>query len=194
MKLCNFLKTKKIIKSITFIILLSFLIFLGIYYWHYKNTSELQEVSDTYQSLINTIEKNNSSEKVHNFIKKNNNIYGLLASLEMTKKYIDKNQLQDAEIELKKSFQIIKNVELKNILSIRLARVQLAQKKIDDAIKTLGEIHNEEWKNIKSHLLGYALLIKNDIQGARNIWIDSINHDNSNILKDIIQMQIDNIN
>lgn len=194
MKLCKFLKKRTICISIIFSIFLSISIFLSLYYWHYKKNMHLKEVSDHYQNVINTMSTNNTLESITTFIKNNNNIYGILGALEESKKFIDKNQIHNAEITLNKNLKKIKDPSLKCLLVIRLARTQLAQKKIDDAIHTLETINIDEWKAIKFYLLGYAELIKNDVKKAKKIWLEGASHHSASMLKEIIQMQINNLN
>lgn len=61
-------------------------------------------------------------------------------------------------------------MNLKSVINLRLARVQLQMKQADAALKTLEGVKGEGWTAIVADLRGEILLGKGDKQGARAAW------------------------
>lgn len=81
---------------------------------------------------------------------------------------------------------------LKAVINLRLARVQLQLKQADAALKTLDAVKGEGWTAIVADLRGEALLSKGDKKGARSAWEAGVNSDASPALSEMMQMKINN--
>ncbi len=82
---------------------------------------------------------------------------------------------------------------LKAVINLRLARVQVQLKQADTALKTLDTIKGEGWTAIVADLRGEALLSKGDKQGARSAWEAGVKSDASPALSEMMQMKINNL-
>ncbi|STW79927.1 membrane protein [Klebsiella michiganensis] len=95
------------------------------------------------------------------------NTYGAFASLELAQQFVDKNDLQNAEKQLQQGLTAASDDNLKSVINMRLARVQLQLKQPDAALKTLDAVKGEGWTAIVADLRGEILLSKGDKQGRK---------------------------
>ncbi len=63
------------------------------------------------------------------FAADNKNTYGALAALEVAQQYIDKNELDKAAAQLSRRAAAASDDNLKAVINLRLARIQVQQKK-----------------------------------------------------------------
>ncbi|VEC81421.1 Mlr7403 protein [Raoultella ornithinolytica] len=71
-----------------------------------------------------------------------------------------RNDLQNAEKQLQQGLAAAPDDNLKSVINMRLARVQLQLKKPDEALKTLDGIKGEGWVAIVADLRGEICLTK----------------------------------
>ncbi|WP_246763985.1 YfgM family protein, partial [Cronobacter sakazakii] len=127
------------------------------------------------------------------FVAQNQNTYGALAALELAQRYVDKNDLTNAAQQLQKGLENTKDENLRSLINLRLARIQIQQKQADAALKTLESVKGENWSAMVADLRGDALLSKGDKQGARDAWSKGADDKNSPALGDMMQMKINNL-
>ena len=121
------------------------------------------------------------------------NTYGALASLELAQQFVDKNELEKAAAQLQQGLADTSDENLKAVINLRLARVQVQLKQADAALKTLDAIKGEGWAAIVADLRGEALLSKGDKQGARSAWEAGVKSDVTPALSEMMQMKINNL-
>jgi predicted negative regulator of RcsB-dependent stress response len=127
------------------------------------------------------------------FAAETKNTYGALASLEVAQQFVDKNDLDKAAAQLQQGLAAASDDNLKALINLRLARVQVQQKKADEALKTLDTIKGEGFASIVADLRGEALLSKGDKQGARSAWEAGVKSNASPALSEMMQMKINNL-
>lgn len=164
-------------------------------YWSSHQDSSSREVSAHYQQLTSALDGNKPQtlEAVAKFASDNSNTYGALASLDLAKQYVDKNELAKAATQLQSGIKHTQNANLQAVMNLRLARIQLQQKQADEALKTLDSIKGEGWTAIVADIRGEALLSKGDKQGARDAWSKGIDSEASPALKEMMQMKMNNL-
>lgn len=162
---------------------------LSVRYWYTYNINKVRKNSAIYLTNIKQINLNQHHKQ--RFISKKN-IYGILIVLNQVKDLILNNQLDQAALRLKNSLKNIKDNNIYAIFSIRLARIQLEQKKIPEVLHTLNKIKGDQWNSIIAEIRGDAFLSKGALQEANQEWHNSINFSMSPLIKDLIQMKIDN--
>ena len=118
---------------------------------------------------------------------------GALASLELAQQFVDQNELEKAASQLQQGLAATSDENLKAVINLRLARVQVQLKQADTALKTLETIKGEGWAAIVADLRGEALLSKGDKQGARSAWEAGVKSDASPALSEMMQMKINNL-
>ncbi|SFN12173.1 Putative negative regulator of RcsB-dependent stress response [Izhakiella capsodis] len=164
-------------------------------YWNSHESTISRETSADWQQVILAMDnsKPQTLEAVAKFVGDNRNTYGALASLELAKRYVDLNQLSNAAAQLKAGLKDTNDTELRAVLNLRLARIELQQKQPDEALKTLEQIKGDAWTAIVADVRGEALLSKGDVKGAREVWQQAIQANSSSTLKEMLQMKINNL-
>jgi len=180
-------------KNIIFFILFLFFISLILFYWKYPIPSRQKNLASLkYEEIIKKINMNNSENlnEAENFIIENDNIYGTLTALSLSKRYILSNNLEKAFIQLNNSLKYTKEEILKNILKLNIAKIYIQQFKNNQAIDILQTIHNHNWNNIIENMKGDIFINKNLKKEAIKSWKNSLLSENSNASKEIINMKI----
>ena len=158
-------------------------------------TPNKQDASLAYQNTVTAVSagKPDSLPAAEKFAAENKNTYGALASLELAQQFVDKNELEKAASQLQQGLAATSDENLKAVINLRLARVQVQLKQADTALKTLDTIKGEGWTAIVADLRGEALLSKGDKQGARSAWEAGVKSDASPALSEMMQMKINNL-
>ncbi len=148
-----------------------------------------------YQNAVTAVSegKPDSIPAAEKFAAENKNTYGALASLELAQQFVDKNELEKAAAQLQQGLADTSDENLKAVINLRLARVQVQLKQADAALKTLDTIKGEGWAAIVADLRGEALLSKGDKQGARSAWEAGVKSDVTPALSEMMQMKINNL-
>ncbi|MGP1930943.1 MAG: YfgM family protein, partial [Arsenophonus sp. ET-DL12-MAG3] len=81
----------------------------------------------------------------------------------------------------------------KNLINIRLARVQLALNKIDKAFVSLIQVHDKELSAIIENIRGDAFLKKGDISSARSAYSKGIESNGNEMIKTILKIKINKL-
>lgn len=131
--------------------------------------------------------------KTRNIFIKDNKINYVLDMMELSKSFLEKNQIDQAIEKINNAIQANNDPNIKSMLNIRIARMYVQQKQADLAIKYLNNINQDVWMPIKYNFLGEAMIIKKDINGAIEAWKKGIDYDTANYLKDIMIMKINNL-
>ncbi|MGH8208616.1 MAG: YfgM family protein [Steroidobacteraceae bacterium] len=88
------------------------------------------------------------------------------AKLAMARKYVESNELDKAATELQAVSQRSRDKQLALLARLRLARVQIAQQKPDDALATLNGVDPGAFGSSFHEVRGDALFAKSDKAGA----------------------------
>lgn len=168
---------------------------VGWRYWtsHQENTAK--GASLVYENTVSSLssDKPDSLVAAEKFAAAEKNTYGAFASLELAQQFVDKNELDKAEKQLQQGLTAASDENLKSIINMRLARVQLQLKQPDAALKTLEGIKGEGWAAIVDDLRGEILLSKGDKQGARAAWEAGAKSDASPALSELMRMKMNNL-
>ena len=168
---------------------------VGWRYWSSHQQDTARESSLAYENAISALksDKPEAIGSAEKFAADSKNSYGAFASLELAQRFVDKNDLQNAEKQLQQGLAAAPDDNLKSVINMRLARVQLQLKKPDEALKTLEGIKGEGWAAIVADLRGEILLNKGDKQGARAAWEAGVNSYASPELSEMMRMKINNL-
>ncbi|CDW59773.1 tRNA-synt His and TPR 21 and HGTP anticodon domai n containing protein [Trichuris trichiura] len=168
---------------------------IGWRYWNSHQVDSARSASLAYQNAVTAVSegKPDSIPAAEKFAAENKNTYGALASLELAQQFVDKNELEKAAAQLQQGLADTSDENLKAVINLRLARVQVQLKQADAALKTLDTIKGEGWAAIVADLRGEALLSKGDKQGARSAWEAGVKSDVTPALSEMMQMKINNL-
>ena len=160
---------------------------IGWRYWNSHQVDSARSASLAYQNAVTAVSegKPDSIPAAEKFAAENKNTYGALASLELAQQFVDKNELEKAAAQLQQGLADTSDENLKAVINLRLARVQVQLKQADAALKTLD--------TIVADLRGEALLSKGDKQGARSAWEAGVKSDVTPALSEMMQMKINNL-
>jgi len=168
---------------------------VGWRYWNNHQVDSARGSSLQYENTVSAIraDQPQTLAAAEKFAADNNNTYGALASLEVAQQFVDKNELDKAAAQLQQGLASASDDNLKAVINLRLARIQVQQKKTDDALKTLDSVKGEGYAAIVADLRGEALLSKGDKQGARSAWEAGVKSNASPALSEMLQMKINNL-
>ncbi|ACL30387.1 tetratricopeptide repeat protein [Buchnera aphidicola str. APS (Acyrthosiphon pisum)] len=183
-------------KNIIFFILFFLIISLILFNWKYfslVNKENLESLK--YEKIIKKINKKKSKNlyEVENFIVQNTSIYGTLTALSLAKKYVECNNLDKALLQLNNSLKYTKEENLKNLLKINIAKIQIQKNENNKAMNILETIQNHNWKNIIEHMKGDIFININNKKEAIKSWKKSLFIEDSNASKEIINMKLNEL-
>ena len=161
-------------------VLIALIAFFGWEYWQKKTYAENQNQTAKVQQLMDEAKAANGNEKVYaaltasadKIVKENpDSVHAIQAQFVMAKLAYDKGDYATAERELKK----VENSKLDDqgllqIVKLRLADSQLAQKKYDEALKTLANVTEPSFKATAEEAKGDVYVAKNDIENAKKSY------------------------
>ncbi|WP_313487885.1 YfgM family protein [Pseudescherichia sp.] len=168
---------------------------VGWRYWTSHQDDSVRESSWAYENAVSALraDKPDTLAAAEKFAADTKNTYGAFASLELAQQFVESNQLDKAAAQLQQGLAAASDENLKAVINLRLARVQIQLKQADAALKTLESIKGEGWTAIVADLRGEALLSKGDKQGARSAWETGAKSDASPALSEMLQMKINNL-
>jgi len=166
--------------------------------WRYWTSHQADSAKTSSMAYDNTVAALNVNKPetlttAEKFAADNKNVYGAFTSLELAQQYVDKNELDKAAKQLELGLADAADDNLKSVISMRLARVQLQQKQADAALKTLENIKGEGWTAIVADLRGEILLSKGDKKGAHAAWEAGVKSDSSPALSEMMRMKMNNL-
>ncbi|XRY30944.1 MAG: tetratricopeptide repeat protein [Buchnera aphidicola (Tetraneura akinire)] len=121
---------------------------------------------------------------------KNKNAYSLLIGLKLSKEYIKNNELSQSEEILNILKDITNEENLKNIIKFRILDLEIEQKEINKAKKTISEIKKKGWENVFMDKQGDIYCLENKKKLATITWKRSLKYQIDNKSKEIIKMKI----
>ena len=159
-------------------ILIALIAFFGWEYWQKKTLAESQTATAKVQQLMDSAKSaqgdafSQLSTSADSIMKEApDSPQAIQAQLVMAKLAYDKADYASAEKALKK----VENVKagddgLIQIVKLRLAYAQLAQKKYDEALKTLEAVTDPAFKATADEARGDVYVAKNDIENAKKVY------------------------
>ena len=161
-------------------ILIALIAFFGWEYWQKKNLTEAQNQTAKVQKLMDEAKAASGhpnalatvSEAADKIVKDDaDSVQAIQTQFILAKLAYDKQDYAAAEKALKKvENSKVKDAGLVQIVKIRLADSQLAQKKYDDALKTLSTVTEPAFKATADELRGDIYVAKKDNASARKAY------------------------
>lgn len=161
-------------------VLIALIAFFGWEYWQKKTLAENQNETAKVQQLMDDAKAVGGDPKASaalitsadKIVKDNpDSVQAIQAQIVMAKLAFDKNDYATAERELKKvENSKLKDAGLLQVVKLKLADTQLAQKKFDEALKTLSVVDEPAFKASAEELKGDIYVAKNDIDNAKKSY------------------------
>ena len=161
-------------------ILIALIAFFGWEYWQKKNLTEAQNQTAKVQKLMDEAKAVSGqpnalatvSEAADKIVKDDaDSVQAIQTQFILAKLAYDKQDYAAAEKALKKvENSKVKDAGLVQIVKIRLANSQLAQKKYDEALKTLSKVTEPAFKATADELRGDIYVAKKDNASARKAY------------------------
>lgn len=165
----------------------------GLWGWRYYNEQVLlsqEAASDAYQAAIEQLQQEDTSA-VKSFIEeKSDSNYAVLAALQLAKEAVKHDDLTEAAKQLQWAADNVDAQEIKEIALMRLARVQKAQEKYDDALTTLGKVSSEAFMAQVHSIKGDVLVNQGKFSEAQTEYTQALELDENNTL---LQMKVDDL-
>ncbi|OKB65978.1 hypothetical protein BHU62_15105 [Serratia marcescens] len=164
-------------------------------YWQSHENANMMAASQSYQEASDRLAagKPDDVAAAEKFVQANGNSYGVLAALQLAKHFVEQNDFAKAEQQLALAQGQTKDDNLLAMIDLRLARVQLQEKKLDEALKTLDGVKGEGWAAMTQDVRGDVLLAKGDAKGAREAYSKGIESNASQALQVLLRMKLNNL-
>lgn len=169
---------------------------VGWRYWHNHQNDAMMASSASWQQ-VNTALTGDASDRslsaAQKFADVNNNNYGALTSMDLARLYVDKGNFAAAEQQLAKALSQTKEENLRALINIRLARVQIQANNVDGALTTLGNVKHEGWSALVEDARGDAQVIKGNNQAAREAYDKALKANPPQALQALLRMKLNNL-
>jgi len=164
-------------------------------YWQSHENTALTEASASYQQASSALADNKADgvAGLQKFAENNSNSYGVFAALELAEHFVQAKDFTNAEKQLTQASQLSKDDNLVSLVNYRLARVQLQENKLDDALKTLDNVKGDGWMAMQQEVRGDVLLAKGDTKGARDAYSKGLDSKPSQTLQTMLRMKLNNL-
>lgn len=170
----------------------------GFKYWQNEQLNKTVAASQTYDAMLDDLSKNKLDDAT---IKGEallgqfpDSQYANQASLLMAKMAIEKGDVAKAKAHLNRVVDKSEQNTLKNLASIRLARILVGEGAADDALTVLGKISEvENFKAQYEELLGDIHAAKGEKQQAKEAYGRSLEAATVGERSNLIRMKIDQL-
>ncbi|NIG62604.1 MAG: YfgM family protein [Serratia symbiotica] len=174
---------------------LSIAALVGWCYWQNHQSVELIAASQFYHEAGDRLAAGKPGDVAvaEKFIQANRNSYGVLAALQLAKHFVEQYDFAKAEQQLLQAQSQTKDDNLLSQINLRLARVQLQEKKWDNALKTLDEVKDACWAALVQDTRGDVLLAQGDAEGARAAYSKGLEYNVSQALEVLLRIKLNNL-
>jgi predicted negative regulator of RcsB-dependent stress response len=155
----------------------------GLFGWRYyveQNNAHAVQASDLYMQVLQNTASNTIDEKtidIHNQLINvySDTPYAALASLALAKTEYEKGNADGAATQLELALKHANDDLIKELASLRLARVYIEQEKYDDAMTLLNKKHAAAYDAQYEELKGDVYLARGEVTQARMAYDNAIN-------------------
>lgn len=184
---------KKTWKLILAVLIIGLISSLGWKYWQSKTHKGLEEASKKYDSLLTKLDNTNhdSVKELVAFSKSENNIYGVLATLDAAKFYVDNvKDYAAAQTILESAITKTNDEVILDIIYTRIARLQYQQALFEDSLRSLDKIKSASWSAIVNDIRGDIYVKLSRYNEATNAYSIALSSQPAPALEKNIQMKL----
>jgi predicted negative regulator of RcsB-dependent stress response len=151
-------------------VVLGVAVLAGWRYWQDRVTTRAQTAAARYNDVIAALDANDAGRAVEltDQLRKeySDTPYVDQSDLALAREYVETGDMDAAAARLRSVMANSDDDELRHVATLRLARVQIAQGKPDDALATLGPSSDSAFDPRYAEVRGDALVAKGDTRGA----------------------------
>ena len=193
---------KKWIKQYSLVILggvlLAVIIISGWRYWQERQQKILSHASSVYDEMLTMRAQNDQTATLVQakklFVHYENTTYGPLAALMLARDASNKKDYQKAETELQWMLDNSRIAALRQIARLRLARVQIAANKPEEALKTLNKVEDKAFLGLINEVRGDTYITLKNTALARQSYQQALEQlPNAEVVRPLLQMKYDNL-
>lgn len=162
-------------------------------YWQKHQINQMESASTLYSTFQTTaddaIAAKNMQTLQADYAK---SPYAALVSLETAKKHAEKGEYEPAIAALRWVIANTKDIDLKNIASVRLARVLASAGQYDEALKLASESYGASYESVLEEVKGDIYSAQKKIEDARKAYERAILAAKNNS-SELIKIKLDNL-
>lgn len=179
-------------------IVLGILLILGIDQWRTHQANHRAEAAVEYQQMMQAIQSDNpqaidnAADKLKDKYK--DTPFAVFAALQQADLAVKAGKPNEAEMPLKWAREHARNKSLRSLAQLRLARVDLAAGRAEDALVTLDAIPQEDYAGLVAELRGDALVTLDRRDEARKAYQDALAaFEEGAAVRNLVQMKLDDL-
>ncbi|MFZ2314963.1 MAG: tetratricopeptide repeat protein [Gammaproteobacteria bacterium] len=167
-------------------------------YWQQRQTRILNHASAVYDDMLTMRAQNNAAGTLIQaqklFTHYHQTVYGQLAALAIARDAVNKKDFDEAKKQLNWVIGHSKVASIRQIACLRLARLQLAEQKPEESLKTLDDVDDKNFLGLINEVKGDAYLAMKKPDEARKAYADALKTlPNADVLRPLLQMKYDNL-
>ncbi|KEZ75847.1 YfgM family protein [Salinisphaera hydrothermalis] len=177
-------------------VLIGLLAIGGWYAWGWYSNRQDAQAADMYAEVQQGISAQNVTGGIDNIVEKlksdySGTPYAGAAALSMASYYVDQKKLDKAAAELDWAIKNADGKGIREIATVRKARVLWAQKKPDAALKLLNRDHPASFDSLFAELAGDIHAAQGDDAAAHAAYKKAMSHLPSDAPKQMLQHKLD---
>lgn len=162
-------------------------------YWQKYQIKTMEGASSLYSSVQTTVDDAVAAKNIQTLqTDYPKSPYAALASLETAKKHAEKGEYEPAITALRWAIDNTKDVDLKNVASVRLARVLTAAGKYDEALQLANQTYGASYESVLEELKGDIYSAQKKTEEARKAYERAILAAKNNS-SELIKIKLDNL-
>lgn len=165
----------------------------GIWGWNYYQEAELESIAQNSIEFSKLAEAKDVVAQGEAFVSSHGDTqYGQLAQLLIVKSLVENKDYDKAITILKDVIASDVDSSVKSVATVRLARIELATGKTDDALATLNTVADKAFAVIKNELSGDAYIVKGELEQARAAYQAALDAAGDQVSNDL-RMKFDDL-
>ena len=167
-------------------------------YWQDRQNKILDHASSVYDEMLTRRAQNDSAATLVQaqklFAHYSQTTYGAMAALMLARDAVAKKNYPEAEKQLNWLIDNSKVNSFRQIARLRLARINIAEQKPDEALKLLQTIEDKNFNGLTDEIKGDAYLAMKNITKAREAYQQALSElPNAESIRPLLQMKYDNL-
>ncbi|HPY41517.1 MAG TPA: tetratricopeptide repeat protein [Thiolinea sp.] len=140
-------------------------------YWQKHQIAQMESASTLYSSVQTSADDAATTKSIQELQSEYaKSPYAALATLETAKKHAEKGEYEPAATALRWVIDNTKEPDLKNIASVRLARVLAGAGKYDEALKLASQTYGTAYESVLEEIKGDIYSAQNKVEDARKAY------------------------